>query len=138
MKNIFLIACCSKKLQGSHPAEELYQSDLFKKSLAYAKQQNPDKIFILSAKHHVVELQDKLCYYNKTLNNMTAEERKLWGKTVSNQLQAKGCDFQNDKFTILAGENYRKNLVSEISDVVIPLEGMRIGEQLHTLIELLG
>ena len=87
MKKIFLIACCSKKLEGTHPAEKLYQSDLFKKSLAYAKSQNADGIYILSAKYHLVPLDLELENYNVTLNNFSVAEKKKWAEIVLSKLK---------------------------------------------------
>ena len=51
MKTIVLISCVSKKKAQKAKAEELYESPLFVKSLAYAKSLKPDSIYILSAKH---------------------------------------------------------------------------------------
>lgn len=67
MKTIVLISCCKEKLRPAAPAEKLYQSPKFKKSLEYAKSLNPDAIYILSAKHHVVELTKQLEWYDEKL-----------------------------------------------------------------------
>lgn len=40
-----------------------------------------------------------------------------------------------DRFTILAGQTYRRHLVPELSTAEVPMEGMRIGEQLQFLNE---
>ena len=132
MKTIVLIACCSKKLFGKAKAENLYQSDLFKKSLAYAKSLQSDTIYILSAKHGLVELTDELECYNVTLNNYSASEKKKWAEKVISELKKK-CDLQNDKFVFLAGNNYRKYLLKEIRNYEIPMKNLKIGEQLHWL-----
>jgi len=59
MKKIILIQCSKKKLIKPAKAKDLYISPLFKKSLAYAFMLNPDKIFILSAKHNLLPLNRK-------------------------------------------------------------------------------
>lgn len=51
-KVIVLVSCVSKKADTPQKAKDLYISDLFKKSLAYACSLEPDGIFILSALHH--------------------------------------------------------------------------------------
>ena len=132
MKTIVLIACCGKKLFGKAKAENLYQSDLFKKSLAYAKSLQSDTIYILSAKYGLVELTDKLEYYNVTLNKYSTSEKKKWAENVISELKKK-CDLQNDKFVFLAGNNYRKYLLKEIRNYEIPMKNLKIGEQLHWL-----
>ena len=132
MKTIYLIACCSKKLKGIYPAEKLYQSDLFKKSLAYAKSKKADAIYILSAKHHLVSLREELKDYNVTLNDFSVADKKTWAEKVLSLLKEK-CDLQNDHIVFLAGNNYRKYLLPHIKNYEIPLAGLRIGEQLQWL-----
>ena len=134
MKKIFLIACCSKKLEGTHPAEKLYQSDLFKNSLAYAKSQCADGIYILSAKHHLVPLDMELENYDVTLNNFSVAKKKAWAEKVISQLKDK-WDLKNDTFVFLAGNNYRKYLLPHIEHYEIPMKNLKIGEQLKCLKE---
>ncbi|WP_365959388.1 DUF6884 domain-containing protein [Mesorhizobium sp.] len=63
-----------------------YQGDLFKKSLAYARSLKPDAIYILSAKHGLVGLDDELDPYELTLAKMGVKERRAWAKGVCEQL----------------------------------------------------
>jgi len=51
MKKIVLISCVKRKLPHRVPAKDLYISQLFKLSFAYAQRLRPDAIYILSAKH---------------------------------------------------------------------------------------
>ncbi len=67
MKKIVLISCASKKRDVACKARELYQSTLFKLSLAYAETLNADHIFILSALHGVVDLNSIIEPYNITI-----------------------------------------------------------------------
>ena len=110
MKTVVLIACCGKKLQGTFPAEKLYQSALFKKSLTYAKKLQPDVIYILSAKYGLVGLSQEVETYNVTLNNFSVSEKKAWAQNIL-QLLKKNTDVQHDKFIFLAGSNYRRYLL---------------------------
>lgn len=87
MKTIVLISCVAKKKAQKAKAEELYESPLFVKSLAYAKTFTPDSIYILSAKHHLLALDTIIEPYNTTLNTMNKQERIAWGKEVIAQLQ---------------------------------------------------
>jgi len=87
MKKIILISCVSKKLNKKTRARDLYISPLFKYNLKYAKSLNPDKIFILSAKHGLIDLNDKIEPYDKTLNKMSKAERQEWAKNVINKLK---------------------------------------------------
>lgn len=129
-KTIVLIACAATKLSKPAPAQELYISPLFKKSLAYAHTLNPTAIYILSAKHYVVPLKKILQPYNVTLLDMGADEVKAWSAEIAKQLSTK-YSLQNDHFIFLAGEKYRKYLEPMMAHHSAPTEGLRIGEQLQ-------
>lgn len=129
-KRIVLLSCVATKLDHPAPAEELYDSPLFKKSLAYAKALKPDHIYILSAKHYVLPLNKVIAPYDMTLLNMSAEEVREWAEKIIKILSSK-FDLDNDEFIILAGDKYRKNIVPEMAHWSAPLEGLRIGEQLQ-------
>lgn len=132
MKNIVLISCVSKKLDRKSTAENIYTSSFFLKKLTYAKSLKPSGIFILSAKHGLLKLTDEIEPYDKTLNKMRVNERKEWSKVVVNQLKSV-ADLKKDQFTFLAGNKYRKYLLTELDQVKIPMQGLKIGEQLQWL-----
>jgi hypothetical protein len=138
VNHIVLIACASSKQDEPAPARELYQSSLFRKSLAYAEQElNPDAIYVLSAKHHLLPLDQEIAPYDRTLNRMSADRVRAWADEVLDELR-RVADLDNDRFTVLAGKKYRKHLVPHLSTVEVPLDGMRIGEQLSHLNEALA
>ncbi|MFI3314054.1 MAG: hypothetical protein R3Y04_00115 [Rikenellaceae bacterium] len=132
MKKIILIFCVSKKLDTPHPAEELYVSPLFKKALAYAKSLNLDRIFILSAEHGLLPLDRVIAPYNKTLNKIGVNDRRLWAQGVLNDLREE-CDLDNDHFTVLAGMKYREFIFAKLKHCDVPMERMSIGRQLSFL-----
>ncbi|HIH25724.1 hypothetical protein J4476_03395 [Candidatus Woesearchaeota archaeon] len=134
MAKIVLISCVSKKLSCKSKAKDLYISSLFKFNLKYADSFFPDNIFILSAKYGLVSLDDIIDPYDMTLNNMNSKEIKLWADNVLVKL-SKIADLKNDEFIFLAGDNYRKYLISSINNYKIPLKGLGIGKQLHYLKE---
>lgn len=134
MGSIVFISCCSKKAQGPCPAKDLYISPLFKKSLAYARKlTSDDKIFILSAKHKLITLNNEISSYNKTLNTMRIEERKEWAGIVNGQIDGILKKYQTDEIIVLAGEKYREFLDFKGRTVNVPLKGMRIGQMLKCL-----
>jgi hypothetical protein len=132
MKQIVLISCVSKKLENKSKAKDLYVSPLFKKNLKYATSLKPDYIFILSAKYGLVGLNEEIEPYDLTLNKMRSNEIKEWAKTVLNQLK-KLTDLKIDEFIFLAGNNYRKYLLPDITNYKVPMEGLPIGKQLQWL-----
>lgn len=128
MKKIVLISCVSQKLTTKAPTKELYQSTLFKKSLAYAKMLNPDAIYILSAEHHLLTLDTEIEPYDKTLNKMKKANRMAWGNTVIEQLK-EVANLENDEFIILAGKNYLEPIQNYLTNIQDPLKGMAIGKR---------
>lgn len=128
-----MISCVSKKLKHKARAEDLYISPFFKLSLKYACKLKPDEIFILSAKHGLLALDDEIDPYDVTLNNMRAIQRKKWADKVKEQLKTK-ADLKKDHFIILAGEKYRQYLIPYLESYEIPLREVGgIGKQLEFL-----
>jgi len=134
IKKIILISCASKKLTFKSKAKDLYIGPLFRLSLAYAKKLKPDIIFILSAKHGLVNLNNEIAPYNETLNDKSANDIKVWAEKVVIELE-KLTNLENDLFIFLAGKNYRKYILPYVNNYKIPLKGLRIGEQLKFLKE---
>ena len=144
MQKIVLIACVSKKRLFKSKAKDLYISQLFKCSLAYAYSLNPDKIFILSALHHLLDLETEIEPYNVTLSNipkakikeglkvLNHEEKAIWGVRVVDML-SKHADLQNDKFVFLAGQEYIKPINRSLTNTDDKLKGMGIGERIRFL-----
>jgi hypothetical protein len=145
-KKIILIACVSKKGDKKAKAKDLYISQLFKSSLAFANRQNPDKIFILSALHNLLGIDEEIEPYNVTLCNvpkakrkpglkiLTSEEKINWGEKVLEQL-SKQTDLQNDEFIILAGQEYIKPIINNIPHLKNPLTGLGLGKRVKFLNE---
>lgn len=131
-KRIILISCVSQKLPHRAKAKDLYISTLFKLNLKYAELLAPDEIFILSAKHGLVGLDQEIEPYEQTLNNMRSSEIKVWANHVIEKIK-KVCKIEESEFTFLAGDKYRKHLLPHIKNYKIPLKGLRIGEQLQKL-----
>jgi len=132
MRKITLISCVSKKLSQRAKAKDLYVSPLFKKNLQYANTLNPDAVFILSAKYGLVDIKDEIEPYDVTLNTMTTYQIRKWAEWVINQLRLV-TDIENDEFTLLAGNNYRKYILPHLKHYKIPMEGLSIGRQLQWL-----
>lgn len=132
MKYIVLISCASKKLCHRAKARDLYISPLFKYNLKYAELLTPDQIYVLSAKHGLVRLDEEINPYEKTLNSMVAHERRKWADHVLIQLR----DISNigdTEYIFLAGRKYREYLLPHLFHYKVPFEGLGIGKQLQQL-----
>ncbi|MDD9807724.1 MAG: hypothetical protein OXU34_05560 [Gammaproteobacteria bacterium] len=132
LKVIILISCASRKLSCRAKARDLYISPLFKLSLRYAEGLKADGIFILSAKHGLLPLSREIEPYEQTLNDMRAAEIKIWAEKVLAQLKG-ACSVEQTAFIFLAGEKYRKYLLPHLTNTEIPLQGLRIGQQMKEL-----
>jgi len=130
LKTVVLIGCGKEKLPGSHRAEDLYQGDLFKKSLEYARQIYPNAdIYVLSAKYGLLPLNKVIACYDETLKGAPAADKRKWTEEVINDLRKAGYDLQKDYFVILAGRDYRDYLLPELVHYEIPMKGLLFGEQ---------
>lgn len=130
---VALISCVKTKSKSKNMAKDLYISPLFKMNYTYAKQ-NCDKVFILSAKHGLLEETEVIEPYEQTLSKMKKIDRIKWADDVTKQLSAKN-DLAKDEFMILAGKNYREFLLPNIRNYTIPFEGRSFGKQLQQLKE---
>lgn len=136
MAKIVLLSCTKSKLDHRAPAQELYSaSPMFRKTLEFGKSLNPDKMFILSAKHHLVPLNKELAPYDKTLKEMPSDEKEKWGEETVKQMKSAGLNLNKDKFIFLTGSEYLKPFKSYIpeSNMETPMEGKRLGERLKWL-----
>lgn len=121
---IGLVACCGEKLDGTHQAKDLYQSQLFKKSVEYVKA-NCEDWYVLSAKYGVIHHSEMVPHYDMTLNDMPAEKRREWAGKVREALPRQA------KYVVLAGNNYCGWM--DGYDVERPMQGLGIGQQLKFL-----
>lgn len=135
MKKVCLIACASRKQATAAPAQNLYQSELFRKSVSWMHRQNFNSWFILSAKHGLVKPEQILEPYNLTLNTMNADARRQWAQSVLAELVI--LLPKPASITFLAGSKYREYLSEPLCekgyDILIPMQGLGIGKQLQWL-----
>jgi hypothetical protein len=132
---IAIVACSKTKLRFSAPARMLYTSRLFKASLDYASV-IAMHVYVASALYGLVELDDVIEPYERTLATMDARERQLWGAGVATSLLHGSELAAGDKLCILAGAAYAEPLVTAYranyqADLVVeePLAKMQIGER---------
>ena len=134
MKTIVLVSCSKQKSPRRARAKDLYLGPLFKLSLRYARSLDPDAVYVLSAKHGLVGLEEELEPYDLTLNGMRSGNVKRWAEYVLRRLSVVS-DLRKDRFVLLAGETYRKHLMPHISDCKVPIRGLGIGRQMRFLKE---
>jgi hypothetical protein len=134
-KKIVLISCVKSKMNKPAKAKDLYISPLFKLNFKYAKSLNPSNIFVLSAKYDLVDMNQIISPYEKTLNKMKKIERQQWAECVIQKLKAQ-YHLGNIEIVFLAGIKYREYLIPHFKNYSIPLKGLPFGKQLQKLKEL--
>ena len=89
--------------------------------------------FILSAQYGLVHPDELIAPYDLTLNAMPVADRRRWASRVLTQLEPHLNGIRS--VTFLAGRRYREFLEPSLRSrglaVSIPMEGLRIGEQLR-------
>lgn len=121
---IALLGCCKKKQGKDNPkklfkAQDIYLGNSFRKSKNIGvKMYKCDDYYILSAKHHLLDKNEMISYYDKTLNKMSVKERQDWANIVLKELGDK-FDLTKDEFYIFAGGNYYKYLVDHLEHYTI-------------------
>lgn len=136
MTRVALVACSKTKANDARPAAALYTSPLFRKSLLLGLS-GAEKVYILSAKHGLVDLSAPLSPYDQTLKKISRADRETWGKLVGSQLCNKLQP--GDVVQLLCGEEYatpvRPILKSMYCSVEYPLIGLSLGARLKQLRE---
>jgi hypothetical protein len=133
---VALVSCCGPKLDHAAPAKDLYVSDLFKKSRAWAERYC-DRWAILSAKLRLVGADEVIEPYDVTLSEMTRTEREAWAQRTGAQI-GRGLPRRRSPVTLvfLAGELYvacARHIPGPQVPREEPLKGMQIGERLSWL-----
>ena len=105
---------------------------MFQKTLEYGKQLKPDKMYILSAKHHLVPLTKELSPYDKTLKEMPKVEKEKWGEETAKQMKSHGLSFDKDKFIFLTGSDEWH--CRETAFGVLLLNGLKQPDEQHPAI----
>jgi cytoplasmic iron level regulating protein YaaA (DUF328/UPF0246 family) len=132
MPKIVLIPCVKEKLNYKAKAKDLYIGPLFKKLFKYAASLKPDKIFILSGKYGLLELDDEIAPYDKNLNLCSDEEIKIWSERVVKKL-SELSDLNNDEFVFIVGSKYRKFIIPSVKKSMLLLPSNLTPQEIEAL-----
>ena len=131
---VYLVSCVGGKFPKPTIAKDLYTSAWFKKARHFVESKSCPW-FVLSAEFGLVSPERIISPYEKTLNTMPISDRRKWAEMVNSQIEAVAPQLAVAVF--LAGQRYRESLVDHLRKrnivVQIPMEGLRIGEQLSWL-----
>lgn len=133
---IGLISCSKAKKDYFCEVEEMYsESNSFRLSLEYAKK-ICDEVFILSARHGLLDLEDRIHPYDESLVDKPVAERRKWSQEVISRLKSR-TDLERDEFIILAGQKYYEYLLEHLKKYKLPLEGLTMFKRVPKLKELI-
>lgn len=133
---IALISCSQEKLPFSSSAKDMYMvSQLFRKVRTSVESQNFDNWFILSAKYGLLDKNTVIEPYNVFLGSFNKQQKNDWADKVVNSV----IELKVTEVSLFAGRLYRELLVSKLEGkgikVLVPLQGLGIGQQLKLLKE---
>ena len=132
--DLCLVSCVSVKQHGAAPARDLYVSPWFQKARACIEVLGCPW-YILSAKHGLLDPNSTIDPYDETLKAMPVDRRRTWARGVIEDLAPRLAGV--DSVTLFAGMAYREFLKPELRgrglELHVPMQGMRIGQQLSWL-----
>lgn len=133
-ERVVFVSCVGKKRARACPAKDIYESAWFLKARVFAERTG-HPWYILSAEHGLLHPDTVIAPYERTLNTMGVRDRRAWAERVAAQIAAEIPDLKHA--TILAGDRYREFLTPMLNargvQVDVPMQGLRIGEQLRWL-----
>lgn len=126
--NICFISCGRAKRHFSCRARNMYIGSIFLKSQLYAEERF-DEWYILSAKHGLLNPNDKIDPYDEKL---TTKNNKEWSEMVVRQIDER---FKNDNLNFLCGELYIKKLFPLINNPNKKLlfDDLKMGETMEAI-----
>jgi hypothetical protein len=101
---VALVGCGADKREGRHAARDLYTGSLFRAGLSHAEA-TADEVLIVSAHHHLVELDQEIGAYERSLASMRKIEREAWEERVVGDLVARYSGVPIE-LTVYAGAMY--------------------------------
>jgi hypothetical protein len=134
---IGLIACSKSKSDRQTAAGALYTSALFRKSLLAAVDAS-DKVFVLSALHGVLPLNEQVEPYDVTLKTMGQRDRMAWGNAVAPQLAE--ILRARDTALLYCGKEYLAPILPKLDELGVavetPLGTRSLGHRLQYLAQI--
>lgn len=131
---VVLVSCVKSKRSRPAPARDLYTSALFSKIRHLVEAQGA-RWFILSALHGLMDPADIIAPYERTLLTMGVADRRRWAAEVLEALLPRLRDER--RVVMFAGARYREFLIGPLQrkglEIVVPMAGLRLGEQLAWL-----
>lgn len=129
MSKIAIISCGKNKAKIKAKARDLYLGSSFKMGLSFALKHFDDKnIYILSAKHGLLKLDQEIEPYEKSLIKAGESEKKLFALKIIDQI--KTTFDRDDEIYFFVSYEYIKYVLTHIEQkFLLPLKNKRQGFQ---------
>lgn len=130
---IRLVSCTKQQKTGECLPHDLFmESPLFQKARQYCENKQGEW-YVLSAKYGLLHpSKHEIAPYEKRLNDINAEQRREWSRTVFNQLQDR--NLLDETLVFHTGKAYYENLLPLLDEVdayyLLPLKGLGYPQQL--------
>lgn len=132
--SIALVGCSGPKRKEPAPARQLYTSQLFRSALTLAERCH-DVVYVISAKHELVALDQVVAPYDLTMGDVAKEWRVIWGVRVWGSIQNRHPHADRHIF-IYAGKDYARPIrraALHRATFHEPLARMQVGQRLQWL-----
>lgn len=129
-KHVALIACSRAKLPHAAQAKDLYTGTRFRLACGWASRHDVDEVFILSARHGLLRMEEVLEPYDESLANKSPLALRDWAWSVCRCLRESAAPITH--ITVLADGKYAealRGLLPMLTDVSYPIAGMNEDEQ---------
>lgn len=148
VRTAVLVGCGKAKADAPAKARELYTSQLFAKSVAFAELVG-DAVFVLSGAHGLVELDELVAPYDHRIFDDCPHVRRAWGVEVLKSIVLHTMSTAPTiRVVVLAGARYVEPIATALEvarkgkprawmPLVDPLRGLMVGERLSVLGEAL-
>lgn len=136
---LIVIGCGKAKVAvPKAKAVDLYNGPLYKAHLRLARSQGGPH-YILSGKYGLVRPERVVANYDTTMTSGGRAKKDAWGAQVLEQFRAVG---RPKKLVVLCGKQYlhgwHEQLQEDGWEIVTPLMGLKVGERLAKVNEILG
>lgn len=142
-RTVALVGCGKAKGETAAQVRELYTSPLFRKSVELASLV-ADAVYVTSAAHALLSLDDVLGPYDTTLRTFKRDERAAWGRRVVDELAMRTfLPTSRLRVILLMGATYADPIIEAVearrvrvtcwAQPVDILRGLEIGQRLAFL-----
>lgn len=132
--DVLVLGCVKSKLEGSHPAADLYVSPLWRKRRRHAELSGKPW-YVFSSAYGLLDSTTVVETYDQRLDDLPPAEQKARGERAIRELEQRIGDLRGKVVEVHGGSAYvnalRAPLKTRGSILSVPLAFLGIGSQMH-------